>query len=168
MNDKLNTTWTNWDYNTTLDEDEEFMKNANVTVNGSYDSSEKAESDDSVVSSNNSVESDKYCEVDVLYEKLYRLHKEDDRFITWIKNGNVFIGVDYFKDDESDENWLYALSNNCVSDGVEIAYVNRVFLISVEEKVSNPSDDEWDQDIDINEKIQPFSGGRWLRSSRRK
>ena len=117
--------------------------------------------------------------INLLYDDLYHIHMDDEKFIYWVKSGeNWIISGEYFDESESDENWLYAFAELCYDGDISVRDVIRLFVTDTEnfeedekEDSDNDSeedddDEDWDLDINASEFITPKKGGMWLRSMR--
>jgi len=68
-------------------------------------------------------------ETNALYDELYYLHMNDEKFIYWVKSGeNGIISGEYFDESESDENWLYAFAEICYDRDISWRDVVRLFV----------------------------------------
>jgi len=105
--------------------------------------------------------------IDEYYEVVHKFHTSDTEFVKWVRNVNEFVDADYFgESDESDENWLYALTSECVTRDVKFEEVVGAFLLYTDDKTPSEDDDDWEKDIGTGDTIKPLRTGRWLRSRR--
>jgi len=114
-------------------------------------------------------------DINSLYDNIYYFHTTNDNFIYWVKSGeNGIISDEYFDEDDSDENWLYALAELCCASDITFVDVTNRFTTDTKDFDENKTypeeeeedENEWDMDINASEFIKPVKGGMWLRSMR--